>query len=141
MKHLFVRRARHYYAITFILITVLFLFRNTNLLIVGLAGRYGFSGATLVLVIGISFVMALDMGYKNIYSKCLYPVFVALFAYLVLPIIEFATYDRASSYYFMYYLVLGFFYIFLLHIFVTFFGLGIGVLIRKRRMKKEQRTE
>jgi len=85
--------------------------------------------------------MILDMGYKNIYLKCLYPVLVALFAYLVLPIIGFATYDRASSYYFMYYLVLGFFYIFLPYISMTFFGLGIGVLIRKRRMKKEQHTE
>jgi len=141
MKHFLLKRAWHYYAITFILVTVLFLFRNTNRLIVGLAGRYGFLHLTLILVIGISFVTALHMGYKNIHSKRLYPVLVALFAYLVLPIIGFATYDRANAYYFIYYLALGFFYIFLPHIVLTFFGLGLGVLIRKRRMEKEQGTK
>jgi len=139
MKRFFVGRAWRYYAITFILITVLFLFRNTNELLVGVAGRYGFSDSIILpLVIGISFVTAFHMGYKNIRLKCLYPVLVVLLAYLVLPIIGFVTYERASAYYFMYYLVLGFFFIFLPHIFLTFLGLGLGVFIRRRCMKKEQ---
>jgi len=145
MKQVFQPRAWHYYAITFVLITVLFLLRDTAPRSVGLAGRYGLSPVTLVLAILISFVVALYIGLKNVRLKCLYPLFTALFAYLLLPLIAFFACYRhvhgSSDYYFAYYVGLGFIYIFLPYILVTFFGLGLGVLIRKIQVKKGEDTK
>ena len=131
----FLKKVWHYYAITFALIAVLFMLRNTDPRVVGVAGLYGLNSTTLILVIAISSVAALDMGLKNIRLKWLYPVFVSLFAYLILPLVVFLTYCQADSpYYFMYYLVLGFFYIFLIQVTVTLLSLLLGVLIRKKSL-------
>jgi len=131
MKNL-IKTAWVYYIASFIIITILYLLRNTDQRVVGVAGHYGFFDiSTRILVIVISFFTALHMGYKNIYSKILFPVIVALFAYLILPIIGFIAYDRADSYYLMYYLILGFIFIFFPHITVALLGLGLGVLLRK----------
>jgi len=142
MKCFLDNKAWRYYADTFMLITVLFLFRNTDQRVVGAAGHFGFAdNITRILVFVISFIMSFLMGYKKVYSKYLFAVLVALFAYLILPIVGFATSYRASEHYFLFYLVLGFINIFLPHIILNFSGLGLGVFIRKKHIKKEQHTE
>ena len=131
------KKAWHYYAVTFVLITILFMSRNTDPRVVGVAGLYGFNSATLFLVVVVSSFAALDMGLKNVRLKWLYPVSVSLFSYLILPVVTFLTYYQADSFfYFMYYLALGFFYVFLLQIVVTSLGLLLGVLIGKKCAKK-----
>ena len=109
MKHFFQTKAWVYYAFTFFMIAVLFLLRNTDQRVVGVAGHFGFTDIGMrIAVIGISFIVASYMGYKNIYSKILFPILVTLFAYLVLPVIQFIAYEHAELYYLMYYLILGF---------------------------------
>ena len=141
MKKFFIKTAWHHYAITIIIITVLFVLRETDIRTVGIAGFYGLCTVTLVLAIVVSFAIALNMGLKNIYLNWLYPIFSALFAYLILPLMAFITCYRhvhpESFYYFGHYLAFGFTFIFLVFLIVTLIGMGIGVLIRKKRIKKE----
>jgi len=138
MKRFIDSKAWQYYIITLILIIILFLLRNTEQRVVGVAGHFGFSDPiTRLLVFGISLIMSFRMGYNIIYSRRLFAVFIALFAYLILPLIAFAIYDRASLYYLMYYIVLGFINIFLPHIILNFIGLGLGSLFRKKHIRKQ----
>jgi len=82
----------------------------------------------------ITFVMALRLGIKQVHLKWLYPISVALFAYLVPASIAFLIhYQPWLGYYFMYYLVWGFLFYFLIHLLVGILGLLLGTLIWKRR--------
>ena len=135
------KKAWHYYVFTLAFITFLFMIRNTDPRVVGVAGLYGLNSATLILTVALSSITAFVMGMKNIRSKWLYPVLVSLYAYLVLPLVVFLTYFQADSpFYFMYYVALGFFYVFLVQVTVTLIGLLLGVMIRKKRTRKERST-
>ncbi|MCL2568035.1 MAG: hypothetical protein FWE12_01180 [Oscillospiraceae bacterium] len=85
-----------------------------------------------------TFLMALHLGLKNTHWKRLFPLSVALFAYLVPASIAFLIhYQPWLVYYFMYYLVWGFLFYFLIHLFFGALGLGFGSFIRKKRAHKE----
>ena len=134
MKTPFVKKAWHYYAATFVIIAVFFLLRNTDDLVVGAAGIHGLNQVPFIIVAVITFSLALDMGFENIRLKWLYPFFVAIYAHVVLPLATFmARYPRNpfDEHFFMFYLVIGFFFVFLGYLTVTFLGVGIGVLIRR----------
>jgi len=96
---------------------------------------YGLSLPSQIIVYVIVFAMAFDIGIKNAYLKWVYPISIAIFAYLIPPLI--ATYYHLSSitHHFLYYLAYGFLFIFLTHLTVAFLGLGLGVLVFKQCSK------
>jgi hypothetical protein len=140
MKVFFTKIAWQYYAITLIVVVVLFILRETDLRIVGVAGIYGLCPVTLRVAIVVTFVIALILGFKNFHLKWMYPFFSSLFTYLILPLVAFVSCYRTGNpsdyYYLMYYLGFGFVFIFLIQLFFTLIGMKIGDAIGKRRKKQ-----
>lgn len=131
-----------YYAITVVIITILFILRETDIMVVGVAGYYGLCPATRFFAIALAFALALNMGLNHLRFRWLYPFFFSFFAHLILPMVAFITCYRhvhcSGDYYFMYYLVLGFIFVFPFYLLVPLIGTGVGVSIRKKRIKEGQ---
>jgi len=92
---------------------------------------YGIEGHIIILV--VSFAVALFLGIKNVLSKWLYPVYVACLVHFILPIVAFVvSFNMSLTYEFAYYLVLyGFVQVFMPHLRVALLGVVIGTLIQK----------
>ena len=134
----FTKKPWHYYAITSLLVTIFFVTRETDVRVVGHAGRYGLGLVAVVIITVITFGLSVDMGFENIRNKWLYPIFVVLLAHVILPSIAYATYDDAWAYMFLRYMFIIFLFYYSFNLLANYLGIAIGVLIRRRLAKKEQ---
>ena len=145
MKTILQNKIWLHYVIGVTTTTILFLLRDTNVRTVGLAGRYGLSSITLFLAIAVSFALTLHLALHRKRFRWVYPVLITIYAHFILPITAFLAHYRNihgdAEFYFMYYLVLGFIYVFLPFLFVMLLAMILGIIWqRKRRKAQEQQV-
>jgi len=123
----------HYYVITLILAVILYSrsgFYSLSILDHMYSG-YGVDGHLIILI--VSFVFAFILGYKNSYMSWLYPIFIALIVHLILPFIALiVNFQNRYVHGFLYYIPIGFLFIFLPHIVMPYLGLRLGRQFLKR---------
>ena len=91
---------------------------------------YGVDGHIVILIVSV--VIAFYLGFKNVYGKWLYPLFVACFVYFVIPVAVFIfnPHNRFVDG-LAFWLFYAFTRIFLPHLVIPLLGLLLGKLIWK----------
>jgi len=130
----------HYYIITLILAIFFYIrsgFRPLSILDF-LYSNYGIDGHLIILI--LSFVIALLLGLKGAYMNKIYPFFVASLLYVVLPFIALMiNFQDRYLHGFIHYVLIGFLLIFLPHLIIPFLGLKLGTQITSYRERKVSR--
>ena len=116
---------------TFVVATVLFVIEDVRPShVLDSFFLYGYVGHIIILV--LSFIIAIYLGVTNAHLKWLYPFCVAGFVHTFLPLFfEIVIYRQGAAHYFVYYIVIGFIVFFIPHAVVPLLGIGLGKLARR----------
>jgi hypothetical protein len=98
---------------------------------------FGYGSLQLITMI-MSFIIAFILGMKKTYLKWIYPFISAVYVWAVPPILFNIINSRVTSYYLMYYLAYGFFFMLIPQFISALLGLGLGLLIFRIHNRKRQ---
>jgi len=118
---------RPYYVITFIVITLIYIWGEFPPL--SGAGNYVSTGRIIVFI--VLFVFSCCIGYKDFHLKWRYPAIVAVFAYIVPPLIAFVIHSSVDAYYFGHYMAFNLYFSIPILLFSGYLGMGMGALMQK----------
>jgi len=136
VKSIFAKMKLHYYILTLILVIILFIFEGARPThhVLDSPLIYGYLGH--IFLLAFTFFISMYFGITKTYKKWLYPIYVVLFIYVVVPYIALIFINQpAVTRYFLSagFLVYGFIFVFLPHIIAPLLGMGLGCLINKVR--------
>ena len=133
MKQLSIKMKLQYYLLTFAVIVVLFIIEDPRPIHHMLDSPLVYGELGYIILLTLILIISIYLGIGNAYRKWLYPLCIALFAYLVVPYVSviFMTQPEVIRYFLNYFWFFGFSFIFIPLMAVSFFGIGIGYMIRK----------
>ena len=126
-----------YYLLTFITAIVLFIIEDARPTHQMLDSPLIYGDLGYIILLTLTVTVSIYLGIKNAYRKWIYPLCVGFFAYLVVPYISiiFINQPEVTHYFATFFWFMGFIFIFLPLVTISYFGIGLGVLIRRRLLQ------
>ena len=139
MKLVFVKMKLHCYILTLFLVIILFIIEGARPAHHVLDSPLIYGDLGHIILLTLTFIVSMYLGITKTYKKWLYPICTVLLIYAVVPYVAliFINQPAVTRYFLSGFLFYGFIFVFIPHIVVPSFGMGIGSLIYRVSKRSE----